>query len=223
MPGRASTTPTISTTSVRSVVAPGRTGCMSSSTFTRMCGRACLAVTARLHATGAVHVMQRAYDNASSERHQAAYPAMSWASNYRPPANGILWTLFWAGRIFTPDFSVHGRNVQDFLQGHLLGAMDAVAQRLKSLDHVIGFDSLNEPGTGWLGMPLVSAPLPVGQRVPMPALPGLVWSPLQALAAARGLPTALPLVGPSPDGGLIVQGLQTVNPDGVSIWRDGMV
>ena len=118
---------------------------------------------------------------------------------------------------------MHGRNVQDFLQGHLLGAMDAVAQRLKSLDHVIGFDSLNEPGTGWLGMPLVSAPLPVGQRVPMPALPGLVWSPLQALAAARGLPTALPLVGPSPDGGLIVQGLQTVNPDGVSIWRDGMV
>lgn len=176
----------------------------------------------RFHAAGAAHVMQHAYDYSSDERHQAAYPAMSWASNYRRPANGILWTLFWGGRNFTPDFHVQGINVQDFLQSHLLGAMDAVAQRVKSLANVIGFDSLNEPGTGWLGQALSAAPSPVGQKVPMPALPGLVWSPLQALAVARGLPTVLSRVGPSPEGGLVVQGLQTVNPDGVSIWRDGV-
>jgi hypothetical protein len=177
----------------------------------------------RLHAAGAAHVMQHAYDYGSDERHQAGYPTMSWASNYKRPANGILWTLFWGGRHFTPDFQVQGRNVQDFLQDHLLGAMDAVAQRVKAMQHVIGFDSLNEPGTGWLGQLLHPAPLQVGQPVPMPALPGLVWSPLQALAVARGLPTELPFVGPSATGGLVVQGLQTVNPGGVSIWREGMV
>lgn len=177
----------------------------------------------RFHVAGAAHVMQHAYDYTSEERHQAAYPAMSWASNYRRPVNGILWTLFWGGRHFTPDFQVQGRNVQEFLQGHLVGAMDAVAQRVKSLGHVMGFDSLNEPGIGWLGMPLEPTPMPVGHPVPMPALPGLVWSPLQALAVARGLPTALPYVGPAPTGGLAVQGLQTVNADSVSIWRDGVV
>ncbi len=176
----------------------------------------------RLHAAGAAHVMQQTYDYASDERHQAAYPAMSWVSNYRRPANGILWTLFWGGRLFTPQCLVHGVNVQDFLQGLLLGAMNAVAQRLKSMPHMIGFDSLNEPGIGWLGQALSPAVMPVGHKVPMPALPGLVWSPLQALAVARGLPTVLPVVGPSPEGGLVVQGLQTVNPDGVSIWRDGV-
>ncbi|HLL13130.1 MAG TPA: cellulase family glycosylhydrolase, partial [Rubrivivax sp.] len=173
----------------------------------------------RFHAAGAAHVMQRAYRYDDPTPHQDGYPPMSWASNYRRPANGILWTLFWAGRTLTPAFRVDDRNVQDFLQTHLLGAMDQVAQRLKHLTNVIGFDTLNEPGTGWLGQALTPAPMELGQAVPVPALPGLVWSPLQALGVARGLPTQLPVVGHDDDGVMRVQSWQVVNPDGVSIWR----
>lgn len=175
----------------------------------------------RFHASGAAHVMQRAYDYGSERRHQPAYPSMSWVSNYRRPANGIMWTLFWGGRRFTPDFSVDGRNVQDFLQDHLLGAMEAIAHRLAGLPNVMGFDTLNEPGLGWLGQPLSPAPVGIGDVLPMPALPGLLWSPLQALAVARGLPTALPRVGSDAEGSLVVQCRETVNPGGVSIWLDG--
>lgn len=174
----------------------------------------------RLHAAGAAHVMQQAYDYASAERHQAAYPSMSWASNYRRPANGIMWTLFWGGRRVTPEFRIEGLNVQDYLQHHLLGAMETLARHVACLGNVIGFDSLNEPGTGWLGQALSPVPLPDGSRVPMPALPGLMWSPLHALAVARGLPTALPRVVPGDDG-LVVAGTQLVNPQGLSIWAEG--
>ena len=62
--------------------------------------------------------------------------------------------IFWGGRLFTPDFQLGGENVQDFLQGHYLRAMGEVARRLADLPNVLGFDTLNEPGLGWMGEPL---------------------------------------------------------------------
>ena len=178
----------------------------------------------RFDRADAAHVMQHRYQHASAQEHQAAYPAMSWSQNYRMPANGVMWTLFWAGRRITPDFRVGGVNVQDYLQGHLLGAMSQVAARVAHLPHVVGFDTLNEPGIGWLGQDL-SPRFVDGQRVvdALP-LPGPVWSPLEALAVARGLPTRLPLRGVDPATGRVgVRGDMLMNASGVSIWRDSAV
>lgn len=143
----------------------------------------------KFHAAGAAHVMQAKYDYARGGR-QDSYPQMSWALNYRLPANMILWTLFFGGRDFSPQFLIDGRNVQDYLQDHYLGAMREVALRVRHLPHVLGFDTLNEPGEGMIGLDL--------DVRPSHALLGAtrLLSPLEALLMARGL-----------------------NPSRTSIWR----
>ena len=175
----------------------------------------------RFTGANAAHVMQQRFDYAAASDVQASYPQMSWAQNYRMPANAIMWTLFWGGKHVTPDFVIDGVNASDYLQNHLLGAMAQVAQRVAHMSHVIGFDSLNEPGLGWLGQPLSPA-MQDGKRQPNgPPMPGLVWSALDALAVAAGLPVELPVRGSSFDPAAPVT-WQTANPQGIRIWRDGV-
>lgn len=163
----------------------------------------------------AAHVMQHRYDYSSPvARQEDRYPMMSWPSNYGLPVNGIMWTAFFAGRTLTPEWTVDGRNVQDFLQMHYLGALAAVAERVKGLPNVLGFDSLNEPGLGWVGRSLSGRRLRATPEDPMPVWPGLVVSPLDGLKIASGLPVTVPVAG----GG---EGeTRALNPDGVRIWRD---
>lgn len=161
----------------------------------------------RLDAADAAHVMQRRYDSAVGGR-QEAYPPMSWASNYQAPANGIMWTLFWGGDVFAPEHRFEGRNIRDVLQDNYLDAMRAVAERVQDLPHVIGFDTLNEPGRGWIGRVLE-------QRAAKTR--GLRWSVLDALAAASGLKRLI-----SYDAGPRGAGCMVVNKARASIWRDGV-
>ena len=176
----------------------------------------------RFDAAGAAHVMQQRYDYTRTEHTQASYPQMSWVQNYRMPANAIMWTLFWGSKHITPDFLIDGIAASDYLQNHLLGAMAQVAARLAGMPHVIGFDSLNEPGLGWLGQSL-SPTLVNGQRQPSgPPTPGVVWSALDALAVAAGVTLDLPVRGNSFDS-QVTASLQTVNPQGIRIWRDGVL
>ena len=162
----------------------------------------------RFHAAGAAHVMQYEYDPAIGGRQEDRYPMMSWSQNYQMPANAIMWTLFFAGNQIVPDFKVGGIGAQDYLQQHYLGAMRAVAEVLADQPHVIGFDTLNEPGTGWIGH---------GLTAPLPSRRGLLWSTLSALSVAAGIPTS---IGCSGDGNGPAP-TKLVNPDGVSIWQDG--
>lgn len=174
----------------------------------------------RFHAADAAHVMQSAYDYTAAEAHQPAYPQMSWAVNYRLPANSIMWTLFWAGAWSTPGFRVEGRNVQEYLQGHYLEAVGQVARRLRELPNVLGFDTLNEPGTGWVGERLSYRHLGPSDESPARARPGPALSALDALSVARGIPTTVPeLVLDPGTGQLSVRGERLLNPDGISIWR----
>lgn len=172
-------------------------------------------------AAGAAHVMQARYDYASSEKLQAAYPQMSWGSNYRLPANGIMWTLFWAGRTVTPDFRIDGINVQDYLQGHYLGAVDQVARRLAAMPHVLGFDSLNEPSLGWAGQPIAYRHLAPSDANPERPRIGPALAPLDAIAMARGLSVEVPVLTRDAAGAAVPTTTQTFNPAGVSIWREG--
>jgi len=172
-------------------------------------------------AADAAHVMQHRYDYASEERRQEdRYPMMSWASNYRLAANCIAWTAFFAGEMLTPDWTVEGRNVQRFLQDHYLGAMTAVARRVAHLDNVIGFDSFNEPGLGWVGLPMSAPRLRASPEDPLPVWPGQAWTPLDGLRAARGRTVEVAELGWSDERGVLrVLGRRTANEAGVSIWR----
>ena len=172
---------------------------------------------------GAAHVMQAEFDYADHNPRQAAYPQMSWNSNYVKPANGIMWSLFWGGRLFTPDLLIEGRNVQDFLQSHYLGCMDQVARRLKLLPNVLGFDSLNEPSLGWIGRRLSHRRLLITEDDQTMLRAGVAWSPLDGLAAARGMTLQLPVLKRDPVTGTVSPGGETtVNAAGVPIWRPGV-
>ena len=174
----------------------------------------------RFAAADAANVMQHRFDYQSNQDDQDAYPSMSWARNYRMPANAIMWTLFWGGRHITPDFLIGGLNASDYLQTHLLDAMAQVALRVAHMPHVFGFDSMNEPGLGWLGQTLSPAMADGHRQTNGPPLPGVVWSPLDALSVAAGLTVNLPVRGDSFDP-FAVMSMQTINRDAVRIWRDG--
>ncbi|MEJ6000167.1 glycoside hydrolase family 5 protein [Paucibacter soli] len=162
-------------------------------------------------AADAAWVMQQRFDYSQTSDRQPGYPQMSWHLNYRLPANGLMWTLFWAGRSITPDFRIDGQNVQNYLQGHFLAAATALAGVLADLPQVIGFDLLNEPGLGWLGQPL-------SKRSRAGAMHAPRLSPLDALAMASGLPVDVPMEGAGPDG---ERQLRRLNKAGRSIWRSG--
>jgi hypothetical protein len=173
-------------------------------------------------AAGAAHVMQHLYDYDSPvKRQEDRYPMMTWSRNYHYPVNGICWTAFFAGRTFTPDWRIEGRNVQDYLQDHYLGAMRAVAERVRDLPNVMGFDSLNEPGSGWSGQALSHRHTQATPENPRPPRPGPVWSPLDGLAVAAGLSVRLPVLAADPaTRTMVVAHEQPVNADRVHIWLD---
>lgn len=175
----------------------------------------------RFDAAEAAHVMQARYDYGSPERRQATYPQMSWGSNYRLPANGIMWTLFWAGRIVTPDFKIDGVNVQDYLQDHYLGAVDQVARRLADMPHVLGFDTLNEPSLGWIGQPIAYRHLAPSDANPERPRIGPALAPLDAMAMARGLSVEVPVLTRDAGGAAVPTTTRVFNAGGVSIWREG--
>ncbi|MET4685236.1 glycoside hydrolase family 5 protein [Brevundimonas faecalis] len=176
---------------------------------------------AAFDAADAVHVMQQRYDYASPERRQEdRYPMMSWPRNYQMPVNGIMWTAFFAGATLTPEWRVGGRNVQDFLQETYLGAMRAVAERLRHLPNVLGFDSLNEPSLGWVGQPLSQRRTGPDAASAMPVWPGPSWTPLDGLKVARGLSSTVPVMARGEGRGMQVSGETVLNPGGVSIWLE---
>jgi len=173
----------------------------------------------RFHAADAAHVMQHKYDFSRGGRQEDRYPTMTWSQNYRYAANAIMWTLFFGGRTITPEFRVDGVNVQDYLQGAYLAAMRAVAQRVAPFDHVLGFDTLNEPGTGWLGRPLTYRHTARSDIDPSPVTPGPALSCFDALATAAGFARTVPELGFIPEEMAVgVTGERVFNPGGVRIW-----
>ena len=177
----------------------------------------------RLDVTDGALVMQHRYDYADARHEQPErYPRMCWSENCNYPANGILWTLFFAGRLFAPSFEIDGRNAQDFLQDHYLGAQRAVAERLVDMPWVTGFGTLNEPSRGWVGRRMSDrrmVDLP-GQ----PARPGLAWAPIDALHACAGHPVDVPELRLRWYRGRCVPvRTVTANPRGVRLWLEGRV
>jgi hypothetical protein len=174
----------------------------------------------QFHAAGLSHVMQMKYDYSLGGR-QSNYPQMTWGANHRLSPGGIMWTLFFTGKLFTPDFEIEGQNVQDYLQSHYIGAMKTLAQAVKDIPNVIGFDTLNEPVPGWIGKPLSYRHLRATQENPVNPRVGLALSPLDNLLSARGIPLSLPRILRDADTGEFSVGdNEILNADGVSIWLE---
>lgn len=171
-----------------------------------------------ISASDSAIVMQHAYDFSDPRpRQEDNYPTMVWSQNYHYPANRILWTLFFAGREFAAGFSIDGENVQDYLQGHFLGAVRAAAERVAEFPHVIGFDSLNEPHRGMIGKHFVERELRNRPGELVHAGPAL--APLDCLLVARGESVTAPVLDISLwRGGIKPVGKKTFNPEGRQLW-----
>ena len=147
----------------------------------------------------------------------ADFPKMIWSTNYTRLACQTIFTLFFAGKDFAPKAIIDGKNIQDYLQDHLMGALKHLAQRLHEAgdinnDIVIGWESLNEPNRGLVGWPDLSV-IPSEQKLQKGTSP-TAW---QAILTGSGRACEIDTwdfggLGPYKSGS------QLVDPKGVSAW-----
>jgi hypothetical protein len=141
------------------------------------------------------------------------FPRMIWPTNYGKLANLTMWTLFFGGNDFAPETKVDGVPIQEYLQGHYINAIKRVALTLKDLPNVIGFDTLNEPSAGMIGI------------VDLHTKAGIIFkgdSPtvFQAILLGAGYPQETEVYDVSLRG-IRKKGKRLVNPIGVSVWKEG--
>ncbi|NOS91362.1 MAG: cellulase family glycosylhydrolase [Cyclobacteriaceae bacterium] len=80
------------------------------------------------------------------------FPKMIWPTNYDKLAAATMFTLFFGGNDFAPAAKIDSISTQDYLQSHYINAILQVALKLKGMPNVIGFDTFNEPSTGYIGI-----------------------------------------------------------------------
>jgi hypothetical protein len=154
----------------------------------------------------------------------AAYPRMAWVGNFDRLACATMFTLFFAGDAFAPgigpigcdagDIEGAADSLQRFLQGRYLRAMVKIAERLSRFPGVVGFDSLNEPSMGFIGIESLN------RASSMTSL-GTSPSPWQGILAGSGYPVDAPIYG--------IRGLsrarvgtERLGAEGVRAWSDGV-
>lgn len=113
--------------------------------------------------------------------HGDPFPHMIWPTNGSRLAAATMFTLFFAGNDFAPQTLVDGEPIQEFLQRHYLNAFQEVARRLHGLDCVIGYEVINEPLSGFIGIKDLIRPT-------LPVKFGPLVSPLQSMLLGSGIP-----------------------------------
>lgn len=112
---------------------------------------------------------------------------MIWFTNNYKLAAATMWTLFFAGNDFAPQLKVavtddgEPQPIQDYLQQHFNAAMEQVAIALQGMPNVIGFEYINEPSAGYIGLEDLTAPF-------KQALFGDTPTPAQSMFLAAGYP-----------------------------------
>ncbi|KAG9242791.1 glycoside hydrolase superfamily [Calycina marina] len=145
------------------------------------------------------------------------FPKMIWSTNYYRIAVYTMFTFFFAGRDFAPKCIIDGMNIQDYLQGHFVGACAHLAQRIHEAgdledDVVIGWESMNEPNRGMVGLADISV-IPAEQQLKKGTSP-TAW---QAILTGSGRACEVETyeiggMGPYKTGRTLV------DPQGVSTW-----
>ena len=158
----------------------------------------------------AAYVMQHRFDPGD----RGSYPDMSWLQNAGRLAPCTMWTLFFGGRDFAPSCRVGGMSAQDYLQGRYIDAMREVASRVKGSPYVIGFETLNEPGPGWIGR------LVDGSDMDLAGALFHSFTPFDAMLTGTGFPREIPYRAIRGFGIKEIR-RDTLNPEKVSCWLEG--
>jgi hypothetical protein len=145
--------------------------------------------------------------------HGDPFPRMIWPSNYSRLGAATMFTLFFGGNDFAPATTVDGEPIQEYLQRHYMDSIVQVARRLHDLPNVVGYDTLNEPGYGWIGQADLQAVDPMVFAGPLP-------TPFQAMLLGAGYPQEVPVWETTLRGAEQV-GTTRLNPEGLRVWRNG--
>ncbi len=145
--------------------------------------------------------------------HGDPFPRMIWPTNGDKLAAATMFTLFFGGNDFAPQIHIEGEPIQDYLQRHYIQAIGQVAQRLRDLPNVIGYDTLNEPLAGYIGCPDL-------RRLMGELQLGEAPTPFQSMVLGEGLPQTIgywmiTLIGP------LQVGWRRLNPRGTRAWKTG--
>jgi hypothetical protein len=141
------------------------------------------------------------------------FPRMIWPTNYGKLATATMFTLFFGGNDFAPRTTVDSEPVQQYLQRHYIAAMRQVAQRLKGLPQVVGYDTLNEPSPGYIGWADLNdcgGPLQLGESP----------TAFQSMLLGAGIPQEVGVYRMGWTGPRLHQ-RRLLNPQGARVWRDG--
>jgi hypothetical protein len=142
------------------------------------------------------------------------YPAMIWPTNGWKLGAATMFTLFFGGTDFAPNTLIDGEPVQQFLQRHYLAAFQHLARRMCRHPNVIGYEPMNEPMAGWIGIGDLSAPAGMPEQ-------GVRPSPFQAMLLGAGVPQEVGIWergvrGPQPVSRVVL------NPGSLRAWQPGM-
>ncbi|KAI9498937.1 glycoside hydrolase superfamily [Zychaea mexicana] len=108
---------------------------------------------------------------------------MVWPTNYTKLASCTMFTLFFAGDTFAPKHTYQGESIQQFLTNSFINAFQHLASRLVDLEAVIGFEFMNEPHPGYIGLDTLKAFDPIVNLIF-----GDSPTPLQCFALGEGVP-----------------------------------
>ena len=139
------------------------------------------------------------------------FPRMIWPTNNHKLAAATMWTLFFGGNDFAPQTKVNDQPVQEYLQRHYFAAIQKVAERLADFDYVLGYDTLNEPAAGYIGLSMLDT-LPWSLKI------GPTPTPFQSMLLGAGIPQEVEVWELKATGPKKV-GEQTLNENMISAWR----
>ncbi len=143
--------------------------------------------------------------------HGDPWPDMLWPTNHTKLGAATMFTLFFAGDEFAPNTKIDGVPVQQYLQSHYINAVKKVAEHVADLPNVVGYDSMNEPGSGFVGIPDMDD---WGSML----YNGLMPTPAQAIMGSS-YPQEVAVFPIPPQIGQI--GTAVMNPEGISVWKEG--
>jgi hypothetical protein len=145
--------------------------------------------------------------------HGDPFPHMIWPTNGTRLAAATMFTLFFAGNDFAPHTLVDGEPVQEYLQRHYIGAIQEVARRLQGLACVIGYEVMNEPLSGFIGIRDLARPT-------LPVKFGPLVSPLQSMLLGSGIPQEIEIWRRTLLNSRLTE-RTLMNPRRMRIWREG--
>ena len=146
---------------------------------------------------------------------------MTWPAGNNRYAAATMFTLFFAGNAYAPSARLDGavtggaaETVQDWLQQRFIEAYAHARRRLKNCAAIAGWGTLNEPHPGFIGYTNLNNL--ENNMVAIGPMPGA----FDAMAAASGCRVEVPIYSTGVMG-IRRKGRAVLNPDGVSIFKEG--